>query len=355
MKTVLHYFFWALEEHSKLKSLVLSLLSHGDFSLLGLDKNLCQMSQQYDLTLARQQFKRTKYTPELPPLHDEPKLEVDNPRREFINLLQELCPSGKTYPTYTPDLIERSLSIEPPFILDEIDDKVPDFKKLEVTQLNFDPYQDETTDDVETDGDSICSNASDIETVDTQRNASGPSTGDTSLLSDESTFVHLEETGLEENEQDLGTSIQQNQFNKKAQQNQILKSSTDNKNKTHAPKKGCFNKSPNIVNGVLQLSELGRKNKIRLINTGQCPGGPNPKVCPICNSSMDWRTSGTIMGRKNKSGVLTNYTYGTAHNGYCAKEAYSDKNSAKVSRISANNSNEISHKMKGPSMSLLVY
>ena len=69
-----------------------------------------------------------------------------------------------------------------------------------------------------------------------------------------------------------------------------------------------------IVNGV-QLSILGKKYKPKLIQTKQYPNGPDPKVCPICNSSMDWRTSGTIMGRKNKSGVLTHYTYGIAHSG----------------------------------------
>jgi hypothetical protein len=84
-------------------------------------------------------------------------------------------------------------------------------ERIECNQ-EIDSVSDETTDD---DGDSICSEASDTETVDTQRNASGLSIGDNSFLSDEYTFVHLEETfnpvnvsGLEENEQDLRTSIE---------------------------------------------------------------------------------------------------------------------------------------------------
>lgn len=94
------------------------------------------MSQQFDLTIARQQFKKIKYSPE-PLLQDESKLEIDNSSRGYINLLQEICSGGETYPTYTSPLIEKSVSIEPPFILDEVEDEAPEFEKLEVNQLVF--------------------------------------------------------------------------------------------------------------------------------------------------------------------------------------------------------------------------
>lgn len=195
---------------------------------------------------------------------------------------------------------------------------------------NFDPEDYETTDDDETESDSICSDASDIETVDTQRNASGPC--NTSLLSDESTFVQLDETydaagltGLEENEQDLGTSIQQN-----------LEVATD------------------AVNGVL-LTKLGKNNRSKLKTTGQYPDGPKSKKCNHCNQSMDWRTSGTLLPKKDNSGELVKYYYNTAHNGNCVKESYSDKNSAKVSLYFCQNFQSYSPRINRPSLLWLVY
>jgi hypothetical protein len=69
----------------------------------------------------------------------------------------------------------------------------------------------------------------------------------------EETFNPVNVSGLEENEQDLGTSIEPN-----------LEEETD------------------IVNGVL-LTKYGKDNRRKLKITGQYPDGPNPKKCRTCN------------------------------------------------------------------------
>ena len=73
------------------------------------------------------------------------------------------------------------------------------------------------------------------------------------------------------------------------------------------------------------LTALGIKNMKKLKGTNQFPDGPNTKECQSCGVEMDWKTTGSIKGRKNKKGVLTHYTYHNACTGDCVKEAYSEK------------------------------
>jgi hypothetical protein len=96
------------------------------------------------------------------------------------------------------------------------------------------------------------------------------------------------------------------------------------------PDEHCASIRTHVVNGV-QLTKLGVKNRDKLIDIGQYPDGPSPKKCQTCDESMDWRTSGTLMGRKNKNGILTHYTYANAHNSICVKLAFSDANNQEVS------------------------
>ena len=84
------------------------------------------------------------------------------------------------------------------------------------------------------------------------------------------------------------------------------------------------------VANAIQLTKLGIKNRDKLIKTGQYTDGPQAKNWQTCDGSMDWRTTGSLKPRKDKNGMLY-YSYYNAHNPNCVKEAFSEKNNAKVS------------------------
>jgi hypothetical protein len=80
------------------------------------------------------------------------------------------------------------------------------------------------------------------------------------------------------------------------------------------------------VNGV-SLTKLGKKNAIKLQESGQYPKGPKAKDCGNCGEAMDWRTTG-MMQRPRKNGL---YYYHKNHNRSCQKEDISIPVAVKVS------------------------
>ncbi|KAJ3090878.1 hypothetical protein HK100_007330 [Physocladia obscura] len=76
-----------------------------------------------------------------------------------------------------------------------------------------------------------------------------------------------------------------------------------------------------VIIGGVRLSDLGLKNREKLIVTGQFPDGPKSKVCQSCNKPMDWRTSGNLKPRPSAKS-LRYYSYHNSCNGDCVREAY---------------------------------
>ena len=64
------------------------------------------------------------------------------------------------------------------------------------------------------------------------------------------------------------------------------------------------------------LTKLGKKNAIKLQESGQYPDGPKAKDCAECGEPMDWRTTGQLT-RAKKGGPIY---YHKNHNGKCQKD-----------------------------------